>query len=329
MNCKLLSAGLLLGGWIVSHAQQPPAPPVLPVPPAPVVKPLVPVPPQAISQTALPVPNVIPIPQPPQPTTPPDALKFDSERKEYTSKPGEASAPFTFWVTNTHSTDVTINNITPSCGCTAAKAPPMPWSLKPGESGSFDLAMNLASKSGTISKGVAVHTSSGSKNLLITVHMPAGAGVAGAPMGDVDRIKNMQMALSDRQVVFKGDCAQCHATPAVGKTGHQLYLGVCGNCHDSPHRASMVPDLRALKHPTNAEHWRKWITSGRVGSMMPAFSQKEGGPLSDEQIESLVTFLVATIPATPQAAPATPVPVQTTTINPQVIPIKPPASSLK
>ena len=53
----------------------------------------------------------------------------------------------------------------------------------------------------------------------------------------------------------------------------------------------MVPDLKALRHPTNADYWKTWIASGRVGSMMPAFSQKEGGPLSNEQIELLVTYL--------------------------------------
>jgi hypothetical protein len=69
----------------------------------------------------------------------------------------------------------------------------------------------------------------------------------------------------------------------------------------------MVPDLHALKHPTDAALWRKWITSGKgiipaqVGSMMPAFSQAEGGPLTEEQISSLVDYLARTIPNNPTA----------------------------
>ncbi len=242
------------------------------------------------------------------PVTPLDALVYDSETKEYTPKPGESSAPFKFWVTNTYSSDAVILSVTPSCGCTSAKTPPMPWTLKPGESGSFEAAMDLASKIGDVSKSIMVVSSSGVKGLTITVHMPGAGTAAGGPMGDVDRTKNMQMALGDRQVVFKGDCAACHAKPGEGKTGHQLYIAVCSNCHDSAHRAAMVPDLKALKHPTSAEHWRKWITSGRVGSMMPAFSQKEGGPLTEAQVESLVTHLVATIPAQPQPAATAPAP---------------------
>jgi hypothetical protein len=63
-----------------------------------------------------------------------------------------------------------------------------------------------------------------------------------------------------------------------------------------------VPDLKNLKHPTNAEHWKKWIASGRVGSMMPAFAKAEGGPLDEAQIDSLVHFLTSTIPSGPGGA---------------------------
>jgi hypothetical protein len=59
----------------------------------------------------------------------------------------------------------------------------------------------------------------------------------------------------------------------------------------------MVPDLKNLRHPTNEEHWRKWTRSGRPGSMMPGFAKNEGGPLTDEQIESLVKFLTDSITA--------------------------------
>ena len=34
----------------------------------------------------------------------------------------------------------------------------------------------------------------------------------------------------------------------------------------------MVPDLHALKTPTNVEFWRIWIAHGKPGSLMPAFS---------------------------------------------------------
>jgi len=52
-----------------------------------------------------------------------------------------------------------------------------------------------------------------------------------------------------------------------------------------------------LNHPTDAEHWRRWITVGRAGTMMPAFTKAEGGPLDEKQIEAIVAYLVSTVPS--------------------------------
>lgn len=239
-------------------------------------------------------------------------IKWDAETKEYSAKPGESEARFTFSLTNTASSEVTINSVRTSCGCTTAKLPPMPWKISPGSNGSMEVVMNLAGKSGMIAKGVTVDTSLGIKQLTVRTHIP-GTTVAGALpvqnsgiMGDTERLKNMQLALTDRQVVFKNaDCAKCHAEPAKGKTdGRLLYAAVCATCHNSHHRAAQVPDLRLLPHPTDAEHWRKWINYGRAGSMMPAFAEAEGGPLNEQQVNALVDFMVKAFPSRPQTLPA-------------------------
>ena len=115
-----------------------------------------------------------------------------------------------------------------------------------------------------------------------------------------------QSALADRQVVFKdAACAKCHAEPAKGKTdGQQLYAAVCGTCHDSPQRAALVTDLKALKHETDSDYWKQWITYGRAGSMMPAFGDSQGGPLTQLQIDSLASYCVKTfLPVAALAAP--------------------------
>jgi mono/diheme cytochrome c family protein len=59
----------------------------------------------------------------------------------------------------------------------------------------------------------------------------------------------------------------------------------------------MVPDLHAIKTPTNGEFWRTWIAHGKPGSLMPAFSIADGGSLSDVQIASLVAYLNQAIPS--------------------------------
>jgi mono/diheme cytochrome c family protein len=245
----------------------------------------------------------------------PNALKWDAETKEYEAKAGEATAPFTFWLTNVSSSEVLINSVRTSCGCTVAKLPSQPWHIAPGTGGPIEVTVNLAGKSGLIAKGVTVDSTAGIKQLTVRVNIPTGTtgpgqvpGQVASVMGDTERLKNMQQALADRQVVFKNqDCAKCHSEPAKGKTdGRLIYAAVCSTCHDSHLRAAMVPNLRALPHATDAEHWRKWIAYGRAGSMMPAFAEAEGGPLNDQQVNALVDFMVRAFPSRPQPTAVAP-----------------------
>jgi mono/diheme cytochrome c family protein len=229
---------------------------------------------------------------------------WDADLKEYSSKPGDAEAKYTFWLTNVSSSEVLINNVRTSCGCTVAKLPSQPWHIPPGSNGPIEVSLHLAGKSGMIAKGVTVETSAGIKQLTVKCNIPINAPGAlpvqqSGTMGDADRLKNMQLAMADRQVVFKNqECAKCHAEPAKNKTdGRLLYAGVCATCHNSHHRAAQVPDLRLLKHPTDADYWRQWIMHGRPGSMMPAFAEAEGGPLNDQQVSALVDFMVKAFPS--------------------------------
>ena len=256
-------------------------------------------------------PGIQPAFQPPPPTQPATYLTWSTERIETNAAVGQTIVPFTFWLTNVSTEVVSINSVRTSCGCTAAQLPAQPWHISPGSNGPINATMNLAGKMGSIEKAVTVDSTAGIKTLIVRANIPAQPNAQPTAGGiDPERLKNMQMALADRQVVFKGECAKCHVEPAVAKMDKPLYDAACGICHDSTHRAAMVPDLANLKHPTNAEHWRKWIKSGRPGSMMPAFAKSEGGPLTDEQVESLVKFLTESITAKKPATVVTPVSAQ-------------------
>jgi len=230
----------------------------------------------------------------------PEVLAWDSMSKEYSASPGELTANLSFSVTNISKQDVTINWVRPSCGCTVAKLPPVPWKLAPGESGNIEFSVDLRGKFGTLSKYASVDTTHGLKVLSFKINVP------NAPANNVvdARTKNMQMAMADRQAVFKNDCASCHVTPTVGKTGQALFQAGCAICHETPHRATMVPDLKALKTQPTREYWKQWITNGKPGSLMPAFAQGQGGPLTDAQIDSLVDYMTDHYPQNPVAAVA-------------------------
>jgi len=290
---SLFFLALGLGTLICTRAdaQQPPRPPLTPPAPRQVLPP-------PATQTA--VPAQMPPPQPAME----NFLAFDAGTKEVSVTNGTPAAEFTFNLTNVSSGDVIINYVHPSCGCTVAKLPATPWKLVPRETGEISATMQLAGTpaGGTKIKTLTVNTDKGIKELFLkaTVLPPPAA------MTDMDRTNNQKMAMADRQAVFKGSCVSCHVAPARDAAGHEkmgkdLYVAVCGVCHEAEHQASFVPNLHRLPEPTNAEFWKNWIMHGKPGTLMPAFAKTDGGILSDGQVESLVQYLTETIPSHPAA----------------------------
>src|SRR3984957_20553751 len=166
-------------------------------------------------------------------------LAWDADTKEVTTKPGDPVAKFTFSVTNLTDSEVVITDAKPSCGCTEATMPSKPWHLAANSNGVINVGVNLAGKSGTLFKWVDVSYGSNTRTRRnLKVNMPSDPVMA--------RSQNQEKAKADRQAVFKGDCAKCHATPAAGKLGKDLYAAACGFCHDANPRASAVPDLHAM-----------------------------------------------------------------------------------
>jgi mono/diheme cytochrome c family protein len=256
-----------------------------------------------VAQLAPAKPVVAPPVQPPQSLgqLPDGILAFDATTKEYTTKSGEMEAKFAFSVTNISSNEVVISGVQTSCGCTVAHLT-YPWKLQPSESGVIPLTMNLMGKFGVVFKSATVVTDKGQKMLTVktTITPPE---TNQRTMGD-DREKNRLIATADRQAVFMGDCAKCHVEPVIGQVGKVLYDKACGICHEATPRATMVTDLHNLKTVPNSEYWKFSIVNGKPGTLMPAFAQTQGGPLSDAQIASLVDYLVKDFPASKTNAPA-------------------------
>ncbi len=297
----------LLGTVELTLGQSAPTPAPMPPPPTEIPTVRV-VPPSSAAVTTVPAAaptatNQTPPAIPPAYRPLPDGLlAWDNETQEASVKSGAAQATMSFSVTNVSSAPVTVTAVRTSCGCTVPKLPPMPWTLDPGASGQIEVTMNLAGKTGTVIKTVTVTTDQGFKTLYVRTNIeqpPAGV------MGQTDRMRNLQIATANRQAVFQGECATCHATPALNKMGAELFNTACGVCHEAEHRASMVPDLKNLNKETNADYWRTWITSSMDGKLMPAFAIEHGGILNAMQIDSLVEHLLKAIPST-HAPPPTP-----------------------
>ncbi len=223
-----------------------------------------------------------------------ELLVWDAMEKHHDARADENSWEVAFEVTNRDSRSHVIEAVQPSCGCTVPQLPADPWVLPPGATSTLKLKVDFTAKEGRLTKSVQVASDLGTQTLGLTISIPARAIDA-----DPQRKANFVIAQQNRQAVFQGDCARCHAAPALGQKDAFLYAAACGPCHESPHRASIVPELALAKQPRDAAYWREIVTRGRPGTLMPAFAKSEGGPLDEEQVESLVAYLVRTFAAPP------------------------------
>jgi cytochrome c553 len=222
-------------------------------------------------------------------------LSWKEPTKTYTAKPGEISARFTFNVRNFSDTDVLIDDVKPSCGCTVAILPSKPWRLNPKSDEKLEVLVDLRGKTGTLTKEIKVLTTAFTNTLTVIVNIPDNL-TNGMSMEAMNRLWGQQLAGIDHQAVFKNDCVKCHLVPAFGKSGENLYNAACGICHEATHRATMVPDLHKLKSEIDGDYWRNWVTNGKPGTLMPGFAATEGGPLDDADIKSLVEYLTKAFP---------------------------------
>jgi cytochrome c553 len=226
---------------------------------------------------------------------PEGVIAWDALLKSADATNEQQLVKFAFSFTNITTNVVAILSVHPSCGCTTAELPPVPWAVPAGSNGTINLTVNLQGKSGTLFKSVTVSTDKGRKDLMLRINI-----LPPPPMPEMteeQRAAGLAAAKLDRQAVFRGDCASCHLRKIEGKYGQPLYETLCAICHDAQHRATMVPDLHNLQVPTNDEFWRTWITYGKAGSLMPAFATSQGGPLNDLQIASLAAYLNAVNPS--------------------------------
>ena len=130
-----------------------------------------------------------------------EGLSWDARTKHYAAKPGDTNALLFFSVTNLTASNVVIQSVRPSCGCTIATLPAQPWIITPKGDGRFQLAVDLTGKRGTLNKHIAVDSSAGRDVLALQIQVPD------PPSKNTDgRTRNLMAALADRQAVFQGAC---------------------------------------------------------------------------------------------------------------------------
>ena len=227
-------------------------------------------------------------------------LVFDADAKQYNATLADKTAFFKFFVTNTWTNEITVDRVQSSCGCTVASLPSNPWHIAAGDHGEVDATVNLVGKgAGLLQKTLTFYISTHGDYLgthVVTVKVQIPEAPAPAAMSEKERLAAIEKARVDPQQIFKDPkCAECHVNRGRNAWGERLYAADCGICHDSPNRASFVPDLHKLKTPTSFEFWKATIAHGKPNTLMPAFADAFGGPLNDEQVHSIAEYLTRAI----------------------------------
>lgn len=146
--------------------------------------------------------------------------------------------------------------------------------LKPKEKGRINVFVDVRGKAGNITKTVQVFTNdpkSPVTTLSVTMH-----------------VKDLiHMKKEDAANIFSGECKGCHVEKGRGKKGFKLYSADCIMCHGIGKSASTILDMR--KKPK--EDIIEAIRNGVEDTSMPGWDNKSGGPLSDDEIESLVDLI--------------------------------------
>jgi hypothetical protein len=100
-------------------------------------------------------------------------------------------------------------------------------------------------------------------------------------------VKHPILGHSAIEGIFQGRCGKCHAGEGIhSKTGEILFYKACYMCHkDGTVLSNKNRDAVSMK-----------IMNGIPGTSMPGFGKERGGPLSAEQVGSLVEFLLGREP---------------------------------
>ena len=215
---------------------------------------------------------------------------------------GDAPVRHEFELLNGGDTPVTGLKLEASCGCTVVDV--SKTALQPGESTGVKVSIDPIGKSGPVSKKIFINYLYEDKphSMTYEIRTLIRAKVEGHDAIETpDRSVGARDAAGTSDIVrdlggklFGPKCGSCHAAPAEGKTGDELFKSVCGYCHGQNAQGatavgfSRLDWLKAYDRSQSERVIREGI--GGIGGVMPGFSKSHGGPLSDEQVESLLKF---------------------------------------
>lgn len=144
----------------------------------------------------------------------------------------------------------------------------------PGEQGRIDAVVKTKGKKGRIRKTVAVFSNDPDRQT-VTLSLV---------MNVIDPYHTQKFGA---KAIFSSPCAECHVDRGKGKTGAALFNADCLICHRTGKPGKPFSDLKGMTQ----DDIRSATMSGIPGTIMPGFSWKEGGPLTSDDIDSIVRYI--------------------------------------
>lgn len=84
--------------------------------------------------------------------------------------------------------------------------------------------------------------------------------------------------------IFSEQCSPCHVEKGRGKKGFELFAADCMMCHNAGKSALPLAEMRKK----SGAEINAAIRNGIKNTAMPGWSAKKGGPLTDDEINSLI-----------------------------------------
>jgi hypothetical protein len=178
-----------------------------------------------------------------------------------------------FEVSNAGDKDLIIEKFVTSSGTVTAVASPS--LLTPGDKGSIRVAVDLRGKSGIYTKTIDVYTNDPAipfRTLSVKFSVP----------------NRIPIGHYNADEIFAENCRACHVDKGKEKKGWDLFKADCFMCHNAGKDISLSVMSRKPKREV-----LKAIKEGVPNSLMPGFDLKNGGPLNEVQIKSIIELITS------------------------------------
>lgn len=207
-------------------------------------------------------------------------ISSDSSRYDFGEIEESAILKHTFKIKNTGKAVLLISGVFSSCGCTVPKLAAN--KLQPGESTDLSVVIDTAMKQGKVTKTVSV-LSNDPINPNYKFYMSM-------------NVKNAHKDLTEAGMakIFTSDrCNSCHVAKGNGLFGEELYKADCAMCHGKLGLGAIGPQLLGPYENSDFKKAMEKVASygSPVHRSMPGFLVDAGGPLSKEQIDSILKYL--------------------------------------